>query len=97
MRYYELLSKGLAKIRFEKGWKDCDVIQKLGERGIKITPSYLSKLKTGKMPPSPNDKLNRELANLLNIDESELLVAAYQEKVPSEILQELARRYAVAN
>lgn len=97
MRYHELLSKGLERARFEKGWKDYQVIEKLEELGVKITASYLSKLKSGKMPPSPNDELNRLLADLLGIDEDVLLIAAYEERVPKTVLQKLAQKYAIAN
>lgn len=53
--------------------------------GIQIDSSYLSKLRSGEKPPA-SDKINDVLAKFLDIDAVDLKAAAYQEKIPPEVL-----------
>lgn len=64
--------------------------------GIKVSQSYLSLLQNGKAGPA-SDEVNRALAKVLGLDETELLVAAYQDKVPDDVLRELVRRASIAS
>ena len=56
--------------------------------GFKTGKTYLSKLQNGKIPPAGDD-LNDALAQVLNIDSVELRTAAYQEKIPKDVLEHL--------
>lgn len=56
--------------------------------GIKISTSYLSKIRSGTKPPA-SDQVNLALANVLKIDPVDLLVSVYQEKVPDVVLEKL--------
>ncbi len=57
--------------------------------GVKITPSYISKLKNGKNRP-PSDKVNKAIARVVGCDPEDLILAAYRQKIPSNILSKLA-------
>lgn len=56
--------------------------------GNKPSKEYLSKLQNGKVPPA-GEKLNKALAEILEIDQTELKVAAYKEKIPKDVLNHL--------
>ena len=59
-------------------------------KGLNISSSYLSRLQNGKMPPA-SDKANKIVAEVINIDADKLILAAYREKIPPEILKKLAK------
>lgn len=60
-----------------------DVVFKCSQKGLKITTSYISKLKNGKMPP-PSDDVSRVLAEVLEIDPEWLVITGYLERAPNE-------------
>lgn len=78
--YHEILQSSISK----SGLSLSEISSKLIELGFSTKNSYLSRLQNGKIPPA-NEKLNVALANILSIDETELLVTAYIEKAPDEI------------
>ncbi len=64
------------------------IAQKLREQGISADKSYISKLQNSSLPPA-NDRFNDALAAVLDISSTKLKAAAYQEKIPSDVLDEL--------
>lgn len=58
---------------------------------VDISASYICKLQNGKQPPA-SDNVNRALAKVLGIDEEEFVLAAYQEKIPTDVLNMLMKR-----
>lgn len=85
MRYSEILSKYIKA----SGMTLVDIVRECSANGIELTTSYLSKLKNGKMAP-PRDRINKALEKVLNCKEDQLLVAAYREKIPEEIMKKLS-------
>ena len=65
------------------------IARKCFMEGVDISPSYISKLQTGKLQPA-SDRMNAVLAKVLNLDFDELQVLAYKEKVPASVLKKLA-------
>lgn len=85
MTYQKMLEEGLRNSGLTLR-KAADLIRK--ESGMRIDHSYLSKLKSGANPPA-SDGLNDAIAKVLNLNSIELKVAAYREKIPTEILDKL--------
>lgn len=89
--YSDLLSESINN----SGLKLQKIIDLIFEKdNIKFSKEYISRLKNGKIPPA-SDTLNEALASVLNIDPLQLKVAAYLEKIPSDVLDHLSERKEV--
>ena len=81
MSYSEMLSKMIE----ESGLTLKVIAEKCNEFGVKIDQSYISKLKTGKLPPA-SDEVNEAIAKVCDSTMiEELLYEAYLEKAPDHI------------
>ncbi|MDF9412956.1 XRE family transcriptional regulator [Brevibacillus laterosporus] len=69
------------------------ICNQLQEYGFKTNKGYLSKLQNGKIPPA-GDKLNDAISKIIGIDGIKLKAAAYRERIPNDVLQELKREQA---
>ncbi len=85
LKYSDLLYKTIR----ESGWSMREVA-----RRCDISQSYLSLLCNGEAPPA-SDETNRVLGKVLSpvtdIEKDEFLIAAYLEKIPSEVLDKLLK------
>lgn len=93
MSYQQTLSKIIAK----SGYKLKEISEKCKELGVKVDPSYISKLQTGKQPPASED-VNVAIAKVCNYDPNELIYEAYIEKAPlliKEIMSEFIAYFKV--
>ncbi|AUM63545.1 hypothetical protein C0R09_02815 [Brevibacillus laterosporus] len=86
MNYYETLSQ-LIK---ESGLTLKEISEKCRELGVKIDPSYISKLQTKKQPPA-SDEINTALANVCRGDSENLLFLAHLERNPENIKKFIER------
>lgn len=81
MNYSQLLSKAIN----ESGLSLREIEKRCKDLGVNITPSYISQLKNGKLPP-PRPEITVALAEVLHArDESQLIFQGYFEKAPSVI------------
>ncbi len=80
MRYHELLGKMI----LQSGMTLRDISKKCKELGVKVDPSYISKLQSGNYNPA-SDEVNRAIAEACNHSADELLYAGYIEKAPPMI------------
>jgi transcriptional regulator with XRE-family HTH domain len=85
VKYAEILLKAINDSGLKLN-KIAELIEDI--TGSKPTKEYLSRLQNGRTPPA-GDELNNALAKVLGIDPLELKVAAYREKIPSEVLEKL--------
>lgn len=85
MKYREMLSFLIRN----SGKNLKEIAEQCQLHGVSIDASYISKLQTGKKPPA-SDKLNRVLSEVLGGNLDELIVAAYREKIPANVLKRLA-------
>lgn len=67
-----------------------EICAKLQDRGFKTNKGYLSKLQNGKIPPA-GDGLNDAISNVIGIDAVKLKTAAYRQRIPHDVLQELIK------
>lgn len=76
----------------ESGWSMREIARRCTKNGVNLSQPYLSKLCTGEIPPA-SDKVNKILGNILSvvssISEDDLLIAAYLEKIPDDILAKI--------
>jgi transcriptional regulator with XRE-family HTH domain len=87
MKYSEILSNAIS----ESGLKLDKIAEMVGGlTGSMTTKNYLSRLQNGKTPPA-GDKLNEALAQILEIDPLDLKTAAYQEKIPADVLEKIKK------
>ncbi|RJX40962.1 XRE family transcriptional regulator [Paenibacillus pinisoli] len=84
MRYVEMLNEAISKNNLSLS----EITNRLEDMNVKIDRSYLSKLRSGNKPPA-SDRVNEALAQVLNVDPLKLKVAAYHEKIPSDVLEKL--------
>lgn len=84
MTYAELLQEYIKKsgMTLERIAEEC------GKRGVKIHPTYISKLRLGKRP-APSEEISRVLAEVTGGDPQRLIIKGYIEKVPDELREEL--------
>lgn len=81
MSYSEMLSMMIER----SGLTLKNIAEKCNELGVKIDQSYISKLKTGKLPPA-SDEVNEAIAKVCDYTMTEeLLYEAYLEKAPDYI------------
>ncbi|HZG18045.1 MAG TPA: LexA family transcriptional regulator [Candidatus Bathyarchaeia archaeon] len=81
MSYSEMLSRMIE----DSGLTLKAIAEKCNEFGVKIDQSYISKLKTGKLPPA-SDEVNEAIAKVCDYSMvEELLYEAYLEKAPDYI------------
>lgn len=85
VRYHDLLDKYISDSRLSLR----EIARRCHKKGLGIDHSYISKLKRNVMPPA-SDKVNEILANVLGADPDALLIAAYREKIPANIVEKLA-------
>ncbi len=69
-----------------------DVVTKLEEYDIHVSPSYISQLKNGKAKP-PNEKMCSALAKVLNVPESVMFIESYLSNAPDELKKYLLYQY----
>jgi len=81
MSFSEVLSEAIKESQYSLRQiaMKCD-----NEYNLKIDPSYISKLQSGKQSP-PSDEVTETLAKVLGIDPDKLLFYAYMEKAPEII------------
>ncbi|GEB32187.1 S24 family peptidase [Brevibacillus parabrevis] len=77
MGYYESLSN----IIKESGKTLKELSEECRKEGVKIDPSYISKLQTRKLPPA-SEEINTAIAKACNADVDLLLYEAYMEEAP---------------
>jgi len=81
MNYGQLLDKAIS----ESGLSLREIEKRCKDLGINITPSYISQLKNGKLPP-PRPEITAALVDVLHArDESQLIFQGYFDKAPSVI------------
>ena len=80
MGYARLLDSYINQSRYTLS----EISEKCKLKGIDISASYISKLRTGKKPP-PSEELSRVLAEVLECDPETLIIEGYKEKAPHEI------------
>ncbi len=80
MRYHEIL----AKMILHSGMTLREISAKCLDLGVKIDPSYISKLQSGNYNPA-SDEVNSVLAEVCRENPKDLLYAAYFEKAPPTI------------
>lgn len=82
LNYYELLSEMVEKSNLTLK----EIAYKCGDLGVKVNPSYISKLKSGKQPPASED-VNRAIAEACGFKDKieDLLFESYKEKAPNSI------------
>lgn len=80
MTYASLLKKSIEEADLSLR----QISRRLKQRGIKLDPAILSKMKNGKMPPA-KDHVNIALAEVLGIDAEKLRVVAVKETIPPEL------------
>ncbi|UFU00334.1 XRE family transcriptional regulator [Radiobacillus kanasensis] len=91
MCYSDVLKKSISRSKMSLS----EISLRLQKLGLKTNKAYLSKLQNGKIPPA-GDKLNDGLALILNLDPVELKSAAYREKIPKEVLENLLKDKSTA-
>jgi len=88
MNYAEMLDKAIS----ESGLSLRQIAKSCGDSGLAITPSYISQLRNGKLPP-PNPEVTTMLARVCNSqNESRLIFQGYIEKAP-----EVIKEYMIAS
>ncbi|WJQ82602.1 LexA family transcriptional regulator [Brevibacillus brevis] len=89
MNYADTLSQMVDK----SGLTLKDLSEKCTVLGVKVAPSYISKLKTNKQPPA-SDEVNIALAKACGQEPDLLLFKAYVEKAP-EIVKEFLEKITI--
>lgn len=84
LKYSEVLRDGIKKADLSLA----QICRRLKSNDVSTNKSYLSKLQSGKCPPA-SDKLSLALADLLQIDQVDLLTSAYLEKLPPEVIKRI--------
>lgn len=79
MSYAKLLDNYINETKYPLA--DISIMCK--SKGVEISPSYISKLRTGKKPP-PSDNISRALAEVLGGDPEALVIEGYKERAPQE-------------
>lgn len=74
----------LAKMVEKSGLTLKELSEKCKDFGVKIDPSYISKLQTGKQPPA-SDEVNIAIARACEVHPGELLYEGYMVKAPELI------------
>lgn len=83
MNYSQLLDKAIV----ESGLSLRQIEKRCKDMGLSITPSYISQLKNGKLPP-PRPEVTEVLVKVLQArDETQLIFQSYFDKAP-EIIKE---------
>lgn len=86
MKYSMILKKGIQNSNLSLA----QIAIRLKSYGVRVDKSYLSKLQNGKKPPA-TDAINEALSKVLDIEAVDLKLAAYRNKIPKDILQELEK------
>ncbi|KKO51988.1 helix-turn-helix domain-containing protein [Paenibacillus sp. DMB20] len=89
MKYAEILHLAIR----ESGWSYSQIAERCKVHKRNVSPSYLSKISRGFMPP-PSDEVNRALASALSpvtsLTYEKLALAKYKEIIPEDVLEALA-------
>jgi transcriptional regulator with XRE-family HTH domain len=87
MSYAEILKNYIKKSNktLEQISNECSV------KGLQVTKSYISKIRSGKMP-APSDEVTKVLSDVLNADYEDLILASYLEKIPEPVQKILLKR-----
>lgn len=85
MAYKDILSKTIKN----SGLSLREISARCSSLGLNITPSYISQLQNGKLPP-PSEDVSNILAKVCNIDSTELILEGYMEKAP-----EIVKHYLI--
>lgn len=86
MNYGQLLDRAIS----ESGLSLRQIEKRCKDLGLSITPSYISQLKNGKLPP-PRPEVTAALVEVLHPrDESQLIFQGYFDKAPSVIKEYMA-------
>ncbi|OPA77444.1 hypothetical protein BVG16_13375 [Paenibacillus selenitireducens] len=80
MKYHELLKLGIEKADLSLA----QICRRMDKKGVTIDRAIVCKLKNGKIPPA-KDNVNKVLAQILEIDESQLRIAAAKETIPEDL------------
>lgn len=80
MGYYESLAKMIEK----SGFTLKELSDHCKELGVKVAPSYISKLQTRKQAPA-SDEINIAIAKVCNADTIDFLYESFVEKAPDHI------------
>ncbi|WHH57289.1 LexA family transcriptional regulator [Petroclostridium sp. X23] len=81
MAYYELFSNLIEN----SGLSHKDISDKCKLLGVSISPSYISQLKSGKIP-APSDEVSKAIAEVCNGNGNELILEAYLDKAPNSLI-----------
>ncbi|WP_424475036.1 XRE family transcriptional regulator [Oceanobacillus kimchii] len=89
MNYFEMLNEMIEESKLTLK----EIAFKCEDYGVKVNPSYISKLKSGKQPPA-SDEINSAIVKACGFEEEvdNILFEAYKEKAPTfvkEFLQEM--------
>nr|PZN02956.1 MAG: hypothetical protein DIU66_08505 [Bacillota bacterium] len=84
MTYAELLQQYIKQSgkTLEQISKEC------AQKGVKIHPTYISKLRLGKRP-APSEEISRVLAEVTGGDPQRLIIKGYIEKIPDDLKDQL--------
>jgi ribosome-binding protein aMBF1 (putative translation factor) len=82
LRYHALLKRGIEK----KGLSLTQISFRLAKKDICLDKSILSKIQNGKLPPA-KDEVNIALAEILEIDQTKLRIAAAKEVLPDSLFK----------
>jgi hypothetical protein len=86
MNYSQLLEKAIT----ESGLSLREIEKRCKDAGLNVTPSYISLLKNGKLPP-PEPEITLALVKILEAkDESQLIFQGYFDKAPDVIKEYMA-------
>lgn len=86
MSYKFILAEAIEK----SGFTLKEIVNECKERGVKITESYISQLRSGKQS-SPSNEITAVLSDVLNINPDILEIESYLEKAPDVFREFLAR------
>ncbi|HYE09865.1 MAG TPA: XRE family transcriptional regulator [Patescibacteria group bacterium] len=86
MSYKDTLFNAIEKSKLSLN----EIAKRCKEYGVSITYSYISQLRSGKIPAPSND-VSKALAKVCDIDENILIIEAYLDKAP-EIIQEFIKK-----
>jgi transcriptional regulator with XRE-family HTH domain len=86
MSYKDTLFNAIEKSKLSLN----EIAKRCKEHGVSITYSYISQLRSGKIPAPSND-VSKALARVCDIDENLLIIEAYLDKAP-EIMKEFIRK-----
>jgi|GEM_PF-524192 len=73
--------ESLSKIIKDSGLTLRDVESRCKAQGVSVSNSYLSQIKSGKLPP-PTEEVTRAICQACNVDPENMIIEGYLEKAP---------------